>query len=276
MYGKLFASLYHGTLRGHAHEILVFSNMIAHADKDGFVDKHWRAIAEECGLSVDEVKAACQKLEAPDPESRSAEADGARIIRVDDHRAWGWRITNYAKYRAIRSEEDRRIQNRDAKRREREKLANLSQCQPPSATVSHGQPRSAHAEAEAEEEAVTTPHITEKSHVTPSRVCAPEAPIDTKSKRFEKPSLEEVTLAMAKVGLPEAEAAKFINHYESNGWRVGRNPMKSWPHAVGNWAQNFRQFQPRKQPSLAGMTPAEMDAETARWVEERNAEKEAF
>ncbi len=229
MYGKLFASLYHGTLRGHAHEILVFSNMIAHADKDGFVDKHWRAIAEECGLSVDEVKAACQKLEAPDPESRSAEADGARIIRVDDHRAWGWRITNYAKYRAIRSEEDRRIQNRDAKRREREKLANLNQCQPPSATVSHGQPRSAHAEAEAEEE------VKEKSQSQ-----SHDADVSGIQKSI-FPTLQEV-LTWAEMNCVPKECAEkwWLEHDSRGGCDRNLNPLTNWSSALRGYAVGWR------------------------------------
>ena len=70
MYCKLFASLYQGTLRGKSHEILVFTNMLAHADAEGCVDKHFRAIADEVGLSVDEVKEAVENLESPDPESR--------------------------------------------------------------------------------------------------------------------------------------------------------------------------------------------------------------
>lgn len=249
MYGKLFASLYHGTLRGHAHEILVFSNMIAHADKDGYVDKHWRAIAEECGLSVDEVKAACQKLEAPDPESRSAEADGARIIRVDDHRAWGWRITNYAKYRAIRSEEDRRIQNRDAKRREREKSAL-------SATVSRSQPSSAHAEAEAEAEALQS----KKYGV-----------------RFAQPSQQEVDFECAKIGLPPAEGVKFVAFYASKGWKVGKSPMKNWRMALVGWRTRWEESRRKAAKSpLAGMSAAEMDLETVKWQARLDAEKEAF
>jgi hypothetical protein len=56
--------------------------------------------------------------------------------------------------------------------------------------------------------------------------------------QFLKPSLEEVKLCAAKKGLPVTEAEKFFNYYESNGWRVGKNPMKSWPHAVANWAKN--------------------------------------
>ncbi len=121
MYCKLFASLYQGTLRGRSNEILVFTNLLAHAGRDGTVDKHFRAIAEETGLSIDEVKAAILVLEAPDEESRSPEYDGARIVKMDGHRAWGWLIVNYAKYRAIRSEEDRAEQNRLAQQRWRNK-----------------------------------------------------------------------------------------------------------------------------------------------------------
>ena len=38
MYCKLFASLYQGTLRGKSHEILVFTNLLAHADAEA--DRH--------------------------------------------------------------------------------------------------------------------------------------------------------------------------------------------------------------------------------------------
>ena len=140
MYGKLFASLYQGTLRGRSDEILVFTNLVAHADSRGFVDKHWLAIAQETGLSIEQVKAAIEVLEAPDPDSRSPEENGRRLVRMDEHRAWGWRIVNHAKYRAIRSEEDRREQNRLAQERFRDK-SNKSKPR---------KPRSAKAEAEAE------------------------------------------------------------------------------------------------------------------------------
>lgn len=141
MYAKLFASLYQGTLRGRADEILVFTNLIAHADARGVVDKHWRSIAEETGITVDEVKAAILNLEAPDPESRSPDLGGARIVRMDEHRAWGWLIVNYGKYRAIRNEDDRRLQNREAQERFRQR----KQSKP-------RKPMSAQAEAEAEAE----------------------------------------------------------------------------------------------------------------------------
>lgn len=155
MYAKLFASLYQGTMRGQSDLLLVFTALLAHADKEGHVDIHPRAIAEAVGVSIDRVRSALDALEAPDPESRSAEEDGRRLIRIDEHRAWGWVIVNYCKYRAIRSEEDRREQNKRAqeKWRERARLAaDSKQYKPPSAGVSRDKPPSAHTEVEVEVE----------------------------------------------------------------------------------------------------------------------------
>lgn len=139
MYVKLFSSLYQGTLRGKSDEILVFTNLLAHADQHGIVDKHWKAISEETGLPRERVEAAIVNLESPDTESRSPEMDGRRITRLDEHRAWGWQVVNYGKYRAIRSEEDRREQNRLAQEKWRSK-----QNKP-------RKPESAQAEADTEE-----------------------------------------------------------------------------------------------------------------------------
>jgi hypothetical protein len=38
------------------------------------------------------------------------------------------------------------------------------------------------------------------------------------------------------------EAEKFVNYYESNGWKVGKNPMKSWGAAANNWITNSKQY----------------------------------
>jgi len=38
------------------------------------------------------------------------------------------------------------------------------------------------------------------------------------------------------------EAEKFVNYYESNGWKVGKNPMKSWTHAANTWLINSKQY----------------------------------
>jgi hypothetical protein len=58
-----------------------------------------------------------------------------------------------------------------------------------------------------------------------------------------RPTLEEVTEAFQKKGHPTPLiiAETFMDHYGSNGWKVGRNTMKSWPHAVGTWMKREKQ-----------------------------------
>lgn len=58
------------------------------------------------------------------------------------------------------------------------------------------------------------------------------------AKVFKKPTLDEVGeyCQQRKNGIdPKA----FYDHYESNGWKVGRSPMKNWQSAVRTW-ENMR------------------------------------
>ena len=126
MYAKLFKSMYDGTLRGKPYEILVFTNLLANADADGHADIHPRVIADATGLSLDNVMEALKTLESEDPDSRSPEMGGRRIVRLNDHRSWGWSIVNIAKYRAIKSDADRREQNRASQARFRSKKSEVS------------------------------------------------------------------------------------------------------------------------------------------------------
>ena len=60
-----------------------------------------------------------------------------------------------------------------------------------------------------------------------------------------KCTFEEVYEYMAiRIGAEQAkiEAEKFVNYYTSNGWKVGKNPMKSWSAAANNWITNTKQY----------------------------------
>lgn len=58
----------------------------------------------------------------------------------------------------------------------------------------------------------------------------------SKEKRFAPPTLEEVE-AYCRERHNRVNAQHFINYYESNGWKVGRNPMKDWKACVRTWEQ---------------------------------------
>lgn len=51
---------------------------------------------------------------------------------------------------------------------------------------------------------------------------------------FFPPSVEEVKQYCREQGY-SMNAEHFMDHYESNGWRVGKNKMKNWKAAVRNW-----------------------------------------
>lgn len=65
--------------------------------------------------------------------------------------------------------------------------------------------------------------------------------INNKPKKFIKPELFEVQNYFEELSnLQEAEG--FYNYYESNGWKVGRNPMKDWKAASRNWIKNAKNY----------------------------------
>ena len=102
-----------------------------------------------------------------------------------------------------------------------------------------------------------TPEIVTSIPPAVSNVPAVQPPVQEeekpKQKRFVKPTLQEITEVMAvkireKYGsnvqdsLINDQAENFLNYYESNGWRVGKNPMKNWHCAVANWIKNIKTY----------------------------------
>ncbi len=63
------------------------------------------------------------------------------------------------------------------------------------------------------------------------KTMAPKSPRQS----FVTPTLEQVEAKCTEIGLPLIEAQKFINHYESKGWMVGKNRMQSWKSALSGW-----------------------------------------
>lgn len=53
--------------------------------------------------------------------------------------------------------------------------------------------------------------------------------------RFVPPSIDEVKQYCFDHSYA-VDAERFVSYYESNGWMVGRNKMKSWQAAVRNWS----------------------------------------
>ena len=57
------------------------------------------------------------------------------------------------------------------------------------------------------------------------------------SKRFSKPTLEEAQAYADEKGY-RFSVEQWFAYYESNGWKVGKNPMKSWKASMSYWNGN--------------------------------------
>ena len=58
-----------------------------------------------------------------------------------------------------------------------------------------------------------------------------------KAKRFMPPTLDQVQ-NYCNERLNNVDANKFIDHYTSNGWLVGKNKMKDWKAAIRTWEKS--------------------------------------
>lgn len=77
----------------------------------------------------------------------------------------------------------------------------------------------------------------------------------TAAQKFKKPTLEELKAYITE-NRYTFSAEAFMDYYESNGWKVGRNPMKSWQAACRTWQ---RHELPSGDQGSTGTVPLEID-----------------
>jgi hypothetical protein len=149
-YGKIFEQFFDSTIVDQELSVrYAFMAMIVLSDENGIIDMTPEAIARRINLPVRQVKAALEVLEAPDPDSRNSESEGRRLVRVDDHRGWGWIVVSKEIFRDMKSPVEEREKARERKRRQRERERE-SRENPPSghADVTAGHALSRHSDSD--------------------------------------------------------------------------------------------------------------------------------
>ena len=120
MYGKIFDSIYSGTLYGQWEALVTMQQMIVLADADGVVDMTPMAISARTSIPREIIDKGLDILAAPDKYTRTPGSDGRRIELIDEHRPWGWILVNYEKYKALQDADTLRAQTRERVRKHRE------------------------------------------------------------------------------------------------------------------------------------------------------------
>lgn len=60
--------------------------------------------------------------------------------------------------------------------------------------------------------------------------------------RFKRPTIEEINVFCLEEKL-NLDVESFINYYDSNGWKVGKNNMKNWKATARRWAKPKEQVE---------------------------------
>lgn len=83
---------------------------------------------------------------------------------------------------------------------------------------------------------------------------------ESKRKRFIPPTADEVRAYAKEKGF-SIDAERFVNFYESKGWKVGSSPMKDWRASVRNWASRDREQTSTTSPTSAPTVYTDPDYE---------------
>jgi hypothetical protein len=224
MYGKIFDSLWKGSMRGKCDVQLVFIHLICNCDQDGNCDYLPQVIADDTGMTLEHVQIAITELEAPDPLSRTPDEQGRRIVRLSTQRSWGWRIVNHILYRDKLSEAWKKERNAERQRRFKEKRKSNAQ----SVTAN-----------------------------TPSVSAFVDASVSDKGDARGNPvgqyTLQECLDAGDKLAMKREDIEACFHYWNAAGWMMtGNRPVRSLTSCLSKWKANQSNFEKPKIVTAAG------------------------
>lgn len=215
MYGKIFDSIYDGTLVEDWMALITFQQMVILCDSEGVIDMTPHAISRRTGIPIEYIESGIRSLEAKDPYSRSSDEDGRRILRLENSRDWGWKVVNHNIYRNIRNADDRREYKRKKQQeyRERDKINSNKNNDVVDKKVHES---------------------TRKSTSVYVSVLDNKKNRKKKSKKFIPPSEQEVIQYFLDNGFSKALGKKAFDYYKEGSWKDSSGKQ------VKNWKQKMQ------------------------------------
>lgn len=115
-----------------AHVRLVWITLLILCDTEGYVGAAIPGIARAAGVTLDEARDAMERLQQPDPDSRTKTNDGIRVVPAER----GWRVLNFVEHLERLSAERKKARDRVRKHREKKRRErNDAEC---NVTVAQG------------------------------------------------------------------------------------------------------------------------------------------
>jgi hypothetical protein len=222
MYGKIFKSMYEGTLYGQWEAIVTMQQFIVLADRDGIVDMTPPSIAAQTSIPLEIIEKGIKTLESDDPYSRTEGQNGKRLRLLNPERPWGWEVVNYKKYSEFRTKEDRRVYMKEYMRKYR-----VNNCKQPLAQL-------ADVDVDVDVD-VDKKNIQKRPFSFLIKTLIPE-------KIFLTEDMIHYTKCKRWTIKPEIGFEAFVSHHRAKGTK-----FQDWHSAFQKWVQNDIKWHPENQ-----------------------------
>lgn len=275
MYGKYFASTFTGSMVGAGSTVFAVWGYVIANCRSGIIELNPRLLAMVLGDTPEAVNKAVDFLCAPDPESRSKEHDGCRMISKG---AFLYDVPNHSTYRKMLNEDERRAYFREKKREQRQKTKALTLDSP--RRVQDMSTVSTHSESESEGEdpipSPPTPSVPE---------LPPKSPPASPAVRKAKDNLPTTPEALRVAGMfgrrptskwSDSEVKKFkklcpfdpedlalVERYyaaeKSNDDSILRRSLEVFLNNFPGEVDRARMWQAEQKPAASSLTPIRRD-----------------
>jgi sRNA-binding protein len=207
----------------------------------GVLDCPLERLAQIANLSVEQTRAAMARFCAPDPSSTGKDCDGRRLVPLEHTEGFDdrkWKLVNWQRYKA----EERKVQVAAADRRHKAKVKLQKEIEAQAIKSNQKQSKSdPPSPSPSPSPSPTKEGLRDIASDVPEPPQQPK-PAPKTRERFSPPTVEAVAafideqIARGFRDYSKVNPRRFVAHYDSNGWKVGRNAMKNWKAAVATWA----------------------------------------
>lgn len=129
MYGKSFESMFEGSMVGAGINVFAVWSYIITKCRRGVLEINPKLLAFTLGGKESDIIEALEYLQKPDPDSRSKELEGRRLVKEGQFQ---YRVVNWEHYDKIKGEIDRREYNREKQQEYRERSKTIQPNDPES------------------------------------------------------------------------------------------------------------------------------------------------
>jgi len=218
MFGKHFKQMYTGSMAGSGPVVFaLWGYIISNADEEGNVEVNKRIVATAIGCSVEDIALALQFLQQPDPDSRSTEEQGKRLVQEGP---FAYRIVTYQRYRLMRSNDDRREYMREYMRKYR---------------AEHGE----------NVNKIVNSKVNGANSKVNVNTCKPVLAkgrgqkVEDRGQREKARArdIDEVVEFALEQGMPATDGEWFFETMQAGGWMRGKSRIKDWRAHFRSWKQ---------------------------------------